>query len=67
MKGWKGWASTLAIVFVTGAIGYAVTVGLDVQGNWRGILIAGISAMLTTIINAINPADTRYGVGASSE
>ena len=64
MKGWKGWVSTLLIIFVTAVIGAAVAAGLDVQGNWRTILIAGISAVLTAIVNALNPKDTRYGIGA---
>ena len=40
MKGWKGIISTLLIIFVTAVIGAAVAAGLDVQGNWRAILLA---------------------------
>jgi len=64
MKGWKGIISTLLIIFVTAVIGAAVAAGLDVQGNWRAILIAGVSAVLTAVVNYLNPKDARYGIGA---
>ena len=64
MKVWKGIASTLGIIFVTACIGAAVAAGLDVGGNWRAILIAGVSAVLTALVNYLNPKDTRYGVGS---
>ena len=66
VKGWKGWVSTLVIVFISGCLTVGAAELADISGNWRIILIAGVTPVLTAIINALNKYDTRYGLGADN-
>jgi len=32
--------------------------------DWKPVVVSAVSAAIVVIINAINPADARYGIGA---
>jgi hypothetical protein len=34
--------------------------------DWKPVVISAIAAVMVVIINAVNPKDTRYGIGATT-
>jgi len=52
---------TILAAFIADAVNLAELHWAD----WQPIVIAAIAAAAVVVFNAINPADGRYGVGAS--
>jgi hypothetical protein len=62
---------TLLRVFFGAVIAFVLANQLNVFDvswtNYQAAAIAGASAVLVAIFNALNPGDTRYGVGYEPE
>jgi len=67
MNQYQAAALTLAKVFIGTVLGQLVTLQVDVltlsPNTLRGVLSAGISAVLVTAYNWLDVTDTRYGRG----
>jgi hypothetical protein len=56
---------TILKVFVAGCVTYLVSNGLGItSANYRELGLAGATAVLVWLVNALNPGYTDYGVGA---
>jgi len=55
------WYGGLLKTFLLVGLGYVVEHGGLIGLNWGALVNAGVVAVITVIINARNPADTRYG------
>jgi len=66
----KRMAYTLLRVFVGALIGFVLANQLNILdlswANYAPAVVAAISAVLVAIFNALNPGDTRYGLGAGN-
>lgn len=64
-----GW--TMLKVFLSAVVGELTAQGLHIfelsGGQWKTLIGAGVTAVLVTAINWINPNDSRYGVGATKD
>ena len=64
-------AKTCARVFAGSLLAAVVAAGVGVMEygwtDWKPLVFAAFSAVAVVIINALNPADARYGWSASSE
>lgn len=62
---------TLLRVFFGALIAFVLANQLNIfdvsWSNWEGAVVAAASAVLVAIFNALNPGDTRYGVGYEPE
>lgn len=56
---------TLVTVFVFAALTSALAFNLNISSNWKAILIAGLTPVLSVISNWINPQYSGYGIGAA--
>jgi hypothetical protein len=71
MEQWKQIAYTAIRVFVGTVLAAFV---LDIANlmnfnwaDWKPIIYAGVSAVVVIVLNALNPKDARYGIGAAKE
>lgn len=59
---------TWAKVFVFGALGVLATFQWDVfsidSTGWKAVLVGGIAALGCFVVTALDPTDSRYGVGS---
>ena len=62
---WASWFQAFAAIVVAGAIADWATAGSIHFGDWQTWLIAALVATLKPLLVAINPADARWGKGAS--
>jgi uncharacterized membrane protein HdeD (DUF308 family) len=71
MEQWKQIAFTVLRVFAATVLAQVV---LDLANlmsfhwqDWKPIIVSGVASVLAVIIVAINPKDSRYGLGAGGE
>ena len=62
MKNWKAMLTTIVTVFAAAAISAALAFNLDIANNWKAILIAGLTPVVTYIANLLNPGYANYGI-----
>lgn len=59
---------TLLTVFISSAIAAFIGLGVNIFDvpveGWKAIGGAAVAAVLVAAFNALNPKDTRYGIGA---
>lgn len=61
----KSWAKTMLTSFVAAALTLAVAQFQSGQAlDYKAIVAAGAVGVLTAVINWLNPADNRYGLGS---
>ena len=64
-------AKTCARVFAGSLLAAVVAAGVGVMEygwtDWKPLVFAAFSAVAVVIINALNPADARYGLGSGAE
>lgn len=62
---------TVLRVFFGTLIAEAIAIGVGVMDygwtEWKPLVFAAVAAAAVVVINALNPADTRYGFGADNE
>ena len=68
MNQMKEIAKTCARVFFGSLLAAVVAAGVGVMEygwtDWKPLVFAAFSTVAVVIINALNPADSRYGIGA---
>lgn len=62
---------TLLRVFFGALIAFVLANQLNIfdvsWSNYEGAVVAAASAVLVAVFNALNPGDTRYGIGYEAE
>lgn len=56
-------AGTWVKVFVAACLAFILAHGGIWDLNWKDLVSAGTMAAIPSLINFLNPADTRYGIG----
>jgi hypothetical protein len=68
MKGYAGIAGTIVTVFIVAALAKWADISGTVFGlggdTVKAIVDAGVFAVAAAVIAALNPKDTRYGIGS---
>jgi hypothetical protein len=71
MNQWKEILWTVLRVFFGTLIASAIAIGVGVMDygwtEWKPLVFAALAAASVVVINALNPKETRYGIGAGSE
>lgn len=64
----KAIITTLVKTFIVAAVGQFLVFGKGIfdltQGEWKGVLASGLTALLMFVYNWANPNDPRYGRGS---
>jgi hypothetical protein len=63
MSNWKPMLTTIVTVFVSAALSAAAASQFNFTTQWKVILVAGVTAVLTYVINVLNPGYAQYGIG----
>ena len=68
MEQYKQMAYTIARVFVGVIVASLIADLANLMDfhwdDWKPVIVAAIAAALVVVANALNPADTRYGINA---
>lgn len=71
MQQWTEVGKTVLRVFVSVTLAQVVLDLFNLMNfhwaDWKPIIVSGAAAAIGVIIVALNPKDTRYGLGASTE
>ena len=68
MKGYAGIAGTFVTVFIVAALSQFIALGGDIFAlngdGLKALVSAGVLAVAAAVVAALNPKDTRYGIGS---